>query len=616
MDLQYCQLKKNKELMEYDQSKIRNFSIIAHIDHGKSTLADRILEFTNTISKREMKEQILDSMDLERERGITIKLNAVTLSYTAKDGNEYKLNLIDTPGHVDFTYEVSRSLAACEGALLVVDATQGVEAQTLANMYLAVDNNLTVVPVINKIDLPSSDIPRVQVDITNRIGIDGNSSILVSAKTGQNINDVLEAIVNIIPAPTGDIHAPLKALIFDSYYDSYRGVVILVRIKEGEVKEGDTIHLMASNKNYLVTEIGVRTPKENRVGVLRAGEVGYICAQIKNIKDVISGETITLANNPAKEALPGYKKMHPMVYCGLYPVDSKYYDDLKEALDKLSLNDSSLVYEPETSQALGFGFRCGFLGLLHMDVIQERLEREHHLNLILTAPSVIYRVYLSNDNYINIDNPSKLPDPSKIVRIEEPYVHASIMTPKEYVGAVMELCQNKRGIYTDLSYFDDTRMIVKYEMPLSEIIYNFFDKLKSFTKGYASLDYELGEYKEANLVKMDILLNGDAVDALSIIVYRPSAYNRGLALVRKLKEIIPKQQFEVPIQAAIGGKVIARADVKAVRKDVLAKCYGGDISRKKKLLEKQKEGKKRMKQVGSVEIPQEAFMSVLSLDED
>ncbi|MCQ2794112.1 MAG: translation elongation factor 4 [Bacilli bacterium] len=602
--------------MAFDRSHIRNFSIIAHIDHGKSTLADRLLESTNTISKREMKEQVLDSMDLERERGITIKLNAVTLSYKADNGEDYVFNLIDTPGHVDFTYEVSRSLAACEGALLVVDATQGVEAQTLANMYLAVDNDLKVLPIINKIDLPSADIDRVKKDITDRIGISGDDALLVSAKTGQNIHDVLEAIVRDVPAPTGDDNAPLKALIFDSYYDSYRGVVILLRIKEGHVKEGDTIHLMAANKDYLVTEIGIRTPKELRVKELHTGEVGYLAAQIKDIKDVHSGETVTLKDHPTATPLPGYKKLQPMVYCGLYPVDSKYYDDLKEALDKLSLNDASLVYEAETSQALGFGFRCGFLGLLHMDVIQERLEREYHLNLILTAPSVIYHVNLSNGEKIKVDNPSKLPDLSKINSIEEPYVKAEIMAPKEYVGAVMELCQNKRGIYQDLSYFDDTRMIIKYAMPLSEIIFNFFDKLKSFTKGYASLDYELDEYKASDLVKMDILLNGDTIDALSTIVHRPSAYNRGVAMVRKLKEIIPRQQFEVPIQAAIGGKVIARADVKAVRKDVLAKCYGGDISRKKKLLEKQKEGKKRMKQVGSVEVPQEAFMSVLSLDDD
>ncbi|MCQ2792248.1 MAG: translation elongation factor 4 [Bacilli bacterium] len=602
--------------MAFDKSHLRNFSIIAHIDHGKSTLADRILEFTNTISQREMKEQILDSMDLERERGITIKLNAVTLSYQAKNGEKYIFNLIDTPGHVDFTYEVSRSLAACEGALLVVDATQGVEAQTLANMYLAVDNDLEVLPVINKIDLPSADIDRVKKDITTRIGIDGEKSLLVSAKTGKNIEDVLEAIVHQVPPPEGDDNAPLKALIFDSYYDSYRGVVILVRIKEGHLQEGDTIHLMATNKDYLVTEIGIRTPKELRVKELHTGEVGYIAAQIKDIKDVFPGETVTLKGNMAKEPLPGYKKLQPMVYCGLYPVDSKYYDDLKEALDKLSLNDASLIYEAETSQALGFGFRCGFLGLLHMDVIQERLEREYHLNLILTAPSVIYHVNMSDGSQIKIDNPSNLPDLSKISSIEEPFVKAEITAPKEYVGAVMELCQNKRGIYQDLTYFDDTRMIIKYEIPLSEIIFNFFDKLKSYTKGYASLDYELSDYKESNLVKMDILLNGDIIDALSTIVYKPSAYNRGVLMVRKLKEIIPRQQFEVPIQAAIGGKIIARADVKAVRKDVLAKCYGGDISRKKKLLEKQKEGKKRMKQVGSVEVPQEAFMSVLSLDED
>ena len=602
--------------MHYDKKHIRNFSIIAHIDHGKSTLADRILELTETVSQREMKEQFLDSMDLERERGITIKLNAVTLKYHAKNGEDYLFNLIDTPGHVDFSYEVSRSLAACEGCLLVVDATQGVEAQTLANVYLAVDNNLEIVPVINKIDLPSAMPEMAKKEIEERIGIPADNACLVSAKTGLNVGDVLEAVVNYIPAPKGDDNNPLKALIFDSYYDSYRGVVIMVRIKEGKVKVGDTIKLMAANKEYLVTEIGIRNPKEIKTDELCAGEVGYIAAQIKDIKDVHPGETVTLVTNPAKEALPGYRKMNPMVYCGLYPVDSKKYLDLKDALEKLTLNDASLVFEPETSQALGFGFRCGFLGLLHMDVVQERLEREYGLDLILTAPSVIYHVYKSDGTMLALDNPSKLPDLTTIKEIQEPYVKAQIMTPKEYVGAVMDLCQNRRGIYLNLEYFDDTRMIATYELPLAEIVYNFFDKLKSFTKGYASFDYEYSDYKVGNLSKMDILLNGDVIDALSIIVYKGSAYERGSVVVRKLKEIIPRQQFEVPVQAAINGKIIARADIKAVRKDVLAKCYGGDISRKKKLLEKQKEGKKRMKAIGSVEVPQEAFMTVLSIDDD
>ena len=602
--------------MAFDQKKIRNFSIIAHIDHGKSTLADRILELTGSVDKREMKEQLLDSMDLERERGITIKLNAVTLTYHHTDGNDYVFNLIDTPGHVDFTYEVSRSLAACEGALLVVDATQGVEAQTLANVYLAVDNDLVILPVINKVDLPSADPERVKDDIEKRIGIDCKDAVNVSAKTGLNVEQVLAKIVEDIPAPTGDINAPLKALIFDSSYDSYRGVVINIRLKEGTVRVGDIIHLCAANKDYQVTELGIRTPKEEKRDVLYAGEVGYLCAQIKDIKDVHPGETVTLKNNPTSDPLPGYRHINPMVYCGLYPVDSKKYLDLKEALEKLCLNDSSLVFEPETSQALGFGFRCGFLGLLHMDVIQERLEREYNIDLILTAPSVIYKVYLTNGDVLELDNPSKMPDPSLIKAIEEPYVTASIMTPKEYVGAIMELCQEKRGIYLDLEYFDDTRMILKYEIPLSEIVYNFFDKLKSYTKGYASFDYELSEYRASNLAKMDILLNGNAIDALSLIVYKPSAYNRGNLITRKLKEVIPRQQFEVPVQAAINGKIIARTDIKAVRKDVLAKCYGGDISRKRKLLDKQKEGKKRMKKIGSVEVPQEAFMSLLAIDDD
>ncbi len=600
----------------FDQKRIRNFSIIAHIDHGKSTLADRILELTGSVDKREMKDQLLDSMDLERERGITIKLNAVTLKYHHTDGKDYTFNLIDTPGHVDFTYEVSRSLAACEGALLVVDATQGVEAQTLANVYLAVDNDLEIIPVINKVDLPSADSHHVREEIESRIGISCDKAIDVSAKTGLNVDKVLAQIVETIPAPSGDINAPLKALIFDSNYDSYRGVVINIRLKEGSVKVGDIIHLCAAEKDYQVTELGVRTPKEEKRDILYAGEVGYLCAQIKDIKDVHPGETITLRDNPTKTPLPGYRHINPMVYCGLYPVDSKKYQDLKEALEKLCLNDSSLVFEPETSQALGFGFRCGFLGLLHMDVVQERLEREYKIDLILTAPSVIYKVNMTSGATVFIDNPSKLPDPTLIKSIEEPYIKANIMTPKEYVGPIMELCQEKRGIYLDLEYFDETRMILNYEIPLSEIVYNFFDKLKSYSKGYASFDYELSDYRVSNLAKMDILLNGIPIDALSLIVYKPTAYNRGNAITRKLKEVIPRQQFEVPVQAAINGKVIARTDIKAVRKDVLAKCYGGDISRKRKLLEKQKEGKKRMKKVGSVEVPQEAFMSLLAIDDD
>ena len=602
--------------MDFKQEKIRNFSIIAHIDHGKSTLADRILESTGAIEAREMKDQILDSMDLERERGITIKLNAVTLSYKADDGEEYIFNLIDTPGHVDFTYEVSRSLAACEGALLVVDATQGVEAQTLANVYLAVDNNLEILPVINKIDLPSAQPEWAKQEIEKRIGIDCTNAVEVSAKTGYHIHELLEYIVKNVPAPNGDYKAPLKALIFDSYYDPYRGVVILIRIKDGEVSVGDHIKLMQAGTDYQVTEVGIRTPNELKTKTLSAGQVGYLCAQIKDIKDVHPGDTVTSFDNPTKEALPGYRLINPMVYCGLYPVDSKKYQDLKEALEKLALNDASLQFVAETSQALGFGFRCGFLGLLHMDIVQERLEREYNLDLILTAPSVIYHVNLTDGTTINLDNPAKLPDGSKISSIEEPYVRASIMTPKEYVGPIMELCQERRGIYTNLEYFDDTRMILTYELPLSEIVYNFFDKLKSYTKGYASFDYEFSDYKKSDLVKLDVLLNGTVVDALSSIVYRPNAYHRGLGIIRRIKEVIPRHQFEIPIQAAIGGKAIARCDVKAVRKDVLAKCYGGDITRKKKLLEKQKEGKKRMKKIGSVEVPQEAFMSILSIDED
>lgn len=602
--------------MPFDQKRIRNFSVIAHIDHGKSTLCDRILENTGAVEKRSLQPQMLDNMALERERGITIKLNAVTVIYKAKDGQSYVFNLIDTPGHVDFSYEVSRSLAACEGALLVVDATQGVEAQTLANVYLALDNDLMILPVINKIDLPSADIKNTEREIEERIGITMDDVSLVSAKTGVGINDMLEKVVNLIPPPDGDPNKPLEALIFDSYYDSYRGVIVLIRIKNGTVKVGDKILLMATKKAYTVTEIGIRTPKEIPTKELSAGEVGYLAATIKDIKDVFPGETITLFDNPTPVPLPGYRKINPMVFCGLYPVESKKYQDLKDALDKLSLNDASLTYEPESSKALGFGFRCGFLGLLHMDVIQERLEREYNLNLILTAPSVRYRIKLTDGSEIFIDNPSELPEPTHIKAIEEPYVNASIMTPQEYVGSVMELCQKRRGIYEDLVYFDDTRQIVKYHLPLSEIVFNFFDKLKSATKGYASLDYALEDYRSSELSKMDILLNGEVIDALSTIVYRPFAYNRAITIVSRLKQIIPKQQFEVPIQAAINGKVIARADIKSMRKDVLAKCYGGDISRKKKLLEKQKEGKKRMKAIGSVEVPQEAFMAVLSLDNE
>ncbi len=602
--------------MPFDKSHIRNFSVIAHIDHGKSTLCDRILEETGAVDKRNLSEQMLDSMPLEQERGITIKLNAVTVTYKAKNGENYIFNLIDTPGHVDFTYEVSRSLAACEGALLLVDATQGVQAQTLANAYLAIDNDLMILPVINKIDLPSSDVPNAEKEIEEKLGLSTSDISLVSAKTGQGVPEMLERVVELVPAPEGEVDSPLRALIFDSYYDSYRGVVVLLRVKEGAVRLGDGILLMQSGKKYTVTELGIRTPKDLPVNELDAGEVGYLCATIKDIKDVFPGETVTLATNPAEKPLPGYRKINPMVYCGLYPVDSQKYNDLKEALAKLSLNDSSLTYEPESSEALGFGFRVGFLGLLHMDVIQERLEREYNLNLILTAPSVKYRINLSDGTSKMIDNPSEMPDASKIKSIEEPFVDAEIMTPKEYVGPIMQLCQERRGIYQDLVFFDDTRQIVKYSLPLSEIIFNFFDKLKSISKGYASLDYQIEGYHVSELSKMDILLNGDKIDALSCIVYRPFAYDRGIRIVSRLKEIIPKQQFEVPVQAAIGGKIIARSTIKSVRKDVLAKCYGGDISRKKKLLEKQKEGKKRMKQIGSVEVPQEAFMAVLSLDDD
>ena len=603
-------------MRKYDLKHIRNFSIIAHIDHGKSTLADRILELTGTITKREMKDQILDSMDLERERGITIKLNAVSLNYHAKNGEDYLFNLIDTPGHVDFSYEVSRSLAACEGALLVVDATQGVEAQTLANVYLAIDNNLEIVPVINKVDLPSADFAKTCSEIEEIIGIPCDEAVPVSAKTGLNVEKVLEEIVDKIPSPKGDVNNPLQALIFDSFYDSYRGVVALITIKEGTLSVGDHIKMMSNGYTYEVTELGIRRPAEEKVDTLYAGEVGYVAASIKEIGHVMPGDTITSIEHEATLPLDGYRKMNPMVYSGVYPCDSKKYQDLKDALEKLSLNDASLYFEPETSQALGFGFRCGFLGLLHMDVIQERLEREYNIDLILTAPSVIYHVYLTNGEMIELDNPSKMPDMNYVLRIEEPIVLASIITPKEYIGPIMTLSQERRGIYVDMEYLDDVRVKLTYKLPLSEIVYNFFDKLKSYSKGYASFDYELDGYIESKLVKMDILLNGNPIDALSIIVYKDFAYNRGLQIVRKLKDLIPRQQFEVPVQASIGGKIIARADIKAVRKDVLAKCYGGDISRKKKLLEKQKEGKKRLKAVGNVEVPQEAFMSVLSFNDD
>ena len=602
--------------MSIDSSKIRNFSIIAHIDHGKSTLADRILEITDTVQKREMKEQLLDNMDLERERGITIKLNAVQLKYKALDNQEYILHLIDTPGHVDFTYEVSRSLAACEGAILVIDASQGIEAQTLANVYLALDNNLDIIPVINKIDLPSADPEKVKKDIENIIGLPCDDAPLISAKTGLNVRDVLEAVIKNIKSPNGDINKPLRALIFDSIYDQYRGVIAFIRIKDGQVKVGDKIKMMATGAVFEVLEVGVRTPKEVKKDCLVAGEVGYIAAAIKTVKDVRVGDTITLEDNSAVEPLPGYRELKSMVFCGLYPVNAEDYQNLKDSLEKLKLNDAALHYENETSQALGFGFRCGFLGLLHMDVIQERLEREYNLNLVATAPSVVYHVYLTDHTMMELDNPAKLPDPVKIERIEEPYVLATIMTPQEYIGPLMELCQQRRGIYVDLKYIDDNRMHLIYKMPLAEIVYNFFDKLKSCSRGFASFDYELSEYLPSKLVKMDILLNNNIIDALSSITHRDFAYSRGRQICTKLRKLIPRQMFEVPIQAAINGKVIARETLAALRKDVLAKCYGGDITRKKKLLEKQKEGKKRMKKVGNVDVPQEAFMSVLSVDDE
>lgn len=597
------------------QKKIRNFCIIAHIDHGKSTLADRMIEKTGVLTEREMEDQVLDNMDIERERGITIKAQAVRMVYKASDGEEYIFNLIDTPGHVDFNYEVSRSLAACEGAILVVDAAQGIEAQTLANVYLALEHDLEIIPVINKVDLPSAQPEHVKKEIEDIIGLDASDAPLVSAKNGLNIEAVLEAVVGKIPCPEEDEDAPLRALIFDSFYDSYKGVIAYVRVKEGRVKPGDVIRMMYTKKEFIVTEVGCFRPGTlTQSGELAAGDVGYIAASIKNVRDTRVGDTVTLVENPAKQPLPGYKKVNPMVFCGIYPADGAKYGDLRDALEKLQLNDAALLFEPETSVALGFGFRCGFLGLLHMEIIQERLEREYNLDLVTTAPSVIYKITKTNGEVFDIDNPTNLPAPAEIDKMEEPIVKATIMAPTEYVGNIMELSQERRGIFKDMTYIDEGRVMLSYEMPLNEIIYDFFDALKSRTKGYASFDYELMGYKEADLVKLDIVLNGDIVDALSFIVHEEKAYSRGRRMAEKLKESIHKQQFEIPIQACIGGKIIARETVKAYRKDVLAKCYGGDITRKKKLLEKQKEGKKRMRQVGSVEVPQEAFMSVLKLD--
>lgn len=602
--------------MNFPKERIRNFSIIAHIDHGKSTLADRILEITQSVSSRDMEDQLLDDMELERERGITIKAHAVTLLYKAEDGKDYVFNLIDTPGHVDFNYEVSRSLVACEGAILVVDASQGVEAQTLANAYLAVDAGLEIVPVINKIDLPSADVEMVKAEIEDIIGIPSDHAPQVSAKTGLNVKDVLESIVKFIPCPTGDDTAPLKALIFDSYYDSYKGVIVYVRVKDGELHTGDEIKLMSTGASFTVTECGfLRATELEPAEKLSAGEVGYIAASIKSVSDARVGDTVTLKNNPAKEALPGYRTVNPMVFCGIYPVDGAKYGDLREALEKLQLNDASLSFEPETSVALGFGFRCGFLGLLHMEIIQERLEREYNFDIITTAPSVVYRITKTDGEIVYIDNPTNYPNPSVISKAEEPMSTAHIYAPSEYVGNIMELCQDRRGIFKDMSYLDGDRVDIHYELPLNEIVYDFFDTLKSKTRGYASFDYEMLGYVESDLVKLDIMLNGDVVDALSFIIHKDKAYTRGRKMAEKLKEKIPRQLFEVPIQACIGGKVIARETVKAVRKDVLAKCYGGDITRKKKLLEKQKEGKKRMRQLGTVQVPQDAFMSVLKLDE-
>lgn len=606
----------NQEEMLDRQKHIRNFSIIAHIDHGKSTLADRILELTDTIAKRDMQAQVLDDMALERERGITIKLNAVELHYKAKNGETYIFHLIDTPGHVDFSYEVSRSLAACEGALLVVDATQGVEAQTLANVYLAIDDDLEIIPVINKVDLPSAQPDVVKEEIEEMIGLDASDAILASGKTGLGVPEILERIVTDVPAPSGDLNAPLQALIFDSVYDDYRGVVLDVRVKEGQVKVGDTIQLMSNGKQFQVTEVGVMSPKAVKRDFLMVGDVGYITAAIKTIQDTRVGDTVTLADRPAEKPLKGYRKITPMVYSGLFPVDNAKFNDLREALEKLQLNDAALEFEPETSQALGFGFRCGFLGLLHMDVVQERLERDYDLDLIMTAPSVDYEIIMTDGTEKTIDNPADMPEVSEIKEIREPYVKASIMVPNDYVGPVMELSQRKRGEFVTMDYLDKYRVNVIYNLPLSEIIYDFFDDLKSSTKGYASLDYEITGYRQSDLVKMDILLNGDPVDALSTIVHKDFAYERGKAIVARLKTTIPRQQFEIPIQAAIGNKVIARSTVKAYRKNVLAKCYGGDITRKRKLLEKQKAGKKRMKSVGSVEVSQEAFMSILKMNDE
>ncbi|HGO3533448.1 translation elongation factor 4 [Staphylococcus aureus] len=598
------------------RENIRNFSIIAHIDHGKSTLADRILENTKSVETRDMQDQLLDSMDLERERGITIKLNAVRLKYEAKDGNTYTFHLIDTPGHVDFTYEVSRSLAACEGAILVVDAAQGIEAQTLANVYLALDNELELLPVINKIDLPAAEPERVKQEIEDMIGLDQDDVVLASAKSNIGIEEILEKIVEVVPAPDGDPEAPLKALIFDSEYDPYRGVISSIRIVGGVVKAGDKIRMMATGKEFEVTEVGINTPKQLPVDELTVGDVGYIIASIKNVDDSRVGDTITLASRPASEPLQGYKKMNPMVYCGLFPIDNKNYNDLREALEKLQLNDASLEFEPESSQALGFGYRTGFLGMLHMEIIQERIEREFGIELIATAPSVIYQCILRDGSEVTVDNPAQMPDRDKIDKIFEPYVRATMMVPNDYVGAVMELCQRKRGQFINMDYLDDIRVNIVYELPLAEVVFDFFDQLKSNTKGYASFDYEFIENKESNLVKMDILLNGDKVDALSFIVHRDFAYERGKALVEKLKTLIPRQQFEVPVQAAIGQKIVARTNIKSMGKNVLAKCYGGDISRKRKLLEKQKAGKAKMKAVGNVEIPQDAFLAVLKMDDE